>query len=235
MRYVLFALIFIQTYCSCQSNAKPFNNCLGTNLDSVEQLNVKKEIPIDKKTKKQTVFKYQKWFDSTMGLCSIENGFADLQIRLEYDFFRRTDTVEYFILLKNGETYSAHLYKVLFNLNERKDSVISVVKLDENLQPKSSWDNVIKKIMDLGLMKLPDQSLIDNYPLSMDANNVTVQVATEKAYRIFQYSGPEGAAFAQNYEAKQLMEIIRLLEMEFSIKWIYQIERPINPKILKHP
>jgi hypothetical protein len=196
------------------------DDCHGTNLTLLQQQHVQKSIPIDAKTGKYILMNYQRRFDSTMGLCSIQNGFSDLQIRLSYEF-ARNDTFQYIVFTKDGANYSAQFYKVLFKLNEKRDSIVSVVKSVIQKEPSSSWKSFIAKLMSLQIMTLPDYSGINNYPMSMDANFLTIQIATDKIYRIYSYLGPESAQMT-NGQAELIMQILKLIEKEFSVKWLYQ-------------
>ena len=224
-------IVFIIHFCaSCQSKNKVINDCYGTNLTKLEQQNVEKDIPVDKKSGKSILLNYQRWIDSKIGLCSIENGFSDFQIRMSYEF-AHNDTIQYIVLTKSGDNYSAQFYKVLLKLNERKDSVVSVVKSVVQKKPLSSWADFSDSLMSLQIMTLPDYNAIDNYPMSMDANTLTIQTATKNVYRIYQYLGPEGAQFT-NKQAKLLMQILKLIEKEFSIKWLYQNEKLLNRRLL---
>lgn len=226
------AFLLTLSLVSCKNKVAYINACYGTNLTVQQQQHVHKSSPVDGETGKHKLMNYQHWYDSAMGLCSIENGFSDLQIRLLYEF-AHNDTSQYIIFTKQGTECSAQFYKVLFKLNSKRDSLVQVVKLVTSKAPLSSWQSFFTQLMHLQIMTLPDYSTIANYPLAMDANNVTIQTATSNSYSIYSYAGPEGAQYT-NEQAAQVMQILRLIEKEFSIEWLYQ-NKSTEKRQLKWP
>jgi hypothetical protein len=88
------------------------------------------------------------------------------------------------------------------------------------LLPRSGWNTLIDTLNKLDLASLPDYHDIKGYSLSSGSFGVTVEMATNKSYRIIELPDYETRVH-DTPEAAKLMRILKFLESEFDIKLVY--------------
>jgi hypothetical protein len=79
--------------------------------------------------------------------------------------------------------------------------------------PKSGWDKMWQRLVEAGILTLPDASLIGCNTYGLDGIGYVVEVNTNKT-RTYMYDNPQDAKCS---EAKRMMEIIEILFDEFSL------------------
>lgn len=151
----------------------------------------------------------------TSGLPLLENGVTTFQIRIWQDF--QDLTGRSFILKNVNEHWEAELYKYQYQSTDGSlpDSV-SGQKLSLP-EPRSGWDNYLDKLLDLGVLTLPDYATIPGYNVHSDEAFITIEVANRNYYRIYEYPNP----YYRKYkfpQANAVVEVLKLNEEEFSIK-----------------
>jgi len=106
----------------------------------------------------------------------------------------------------------------LKGLFTEQDSTITLTKAVHALNPKSGWGDLIENLEKLDIKTLPDESEIKNYDSPTDGISIVIEYATKYTYRIYSYNNP---FYNENEikEAKSVMEILNLLEREFSFKF----------------
>jgi hypothetical protein len=151
----------------------------------------------------------------TSGLPLLENGATTFQIRIWQDF--QDLTGRSFILRSVNDRWEAELYKYQYRSTDGSlpDSV-SGQKLSLP-EPRSGWDKYLDKLLDLGVLTLPDYGTIPGYNVHSDEAFITIEVANRNYYRIYEYPDPyyRKDKFPQ---ANAVVDVLKLNEEEFSIK-----------------
>jgi hypothetical protein len=83
------------------------------------------------------------------------------------------------------------------------------------LFPKSDWERIWGKLVDAGLLTLPDSSQLKDRVRVKDGTSYVVEVKQGNVYRTYAYMNP---AHQKWKEAKQMLRIADLLYKEFGIK-----------------
>ena len=170
-----------------------------------------KSIPL---SKRDTSFsKIKKSIENKLGISSIESGFKDLQIRI-WKGFAHTDYVQLKVFTKIDTSLSAQLYNLFLHYDKNFDSVVAVTKEVVTKQPRTGWVFFTDSLLKLDILNLPDDSEIPNYNVSMDADAVTVEVASGNKYRVYSYSDVESLSKTIE-QAKKMAQILKLIQDEF--------------------
>ena len=81
------------------------------------------------------------------------------------------------------------------------------------VNPKSSWANIINQLNSLDLFSLPDYTDVKGFPLGTDGSQVMVEVATKKMYRFYRYPEPYNIGQDNIKEARKIKDIMRIIEI----------------------
>ena len=88
---------------------------------------------------------------------------------------------------------------------------------DEKMrQPRSGWDIAWKRLVDGGLLSLPDASRINCLIGGRDVSVFVFETNVNKTYRTYMYEEPE---LAECEEAKRMVKLIGIISDEFNLKW----------------
>jgi hypothetical protein len=158
-----------------------------------------------------------KLYISEANLRSYNKGYDSIAVRL-FDYYddQETDIIE---IRKHCEGWVAQFNKIKrSNVNGK---VLVEVETKKYLKPKSGWRDFTSKIFDLGITSLPDWSYIDDYNPSTDGYMITVEVATSKYYRIYDYLNPRHKPEIK--EARKIVEIMEIIEKELGVKRKFKI------------
>jgi len=211
---------------ACHSIKSP-NNCLGSNTPKTKQ--IIKNIPLDLRGN-PTLFEHQKQSDSMIGLCAIDNGFQDLQIRINYGF--HSDSIQTMVIKKENGEHSALFYTYKVGLDKNGGSKIDYIAITTK-KPKSGWESFLFRLFSFDLMTLPDKTSLNNYPPDLTFDGVTVQIATPDSFRIYNYIDVSKARETVP-EAKKMENILLLIEEEFNFKRIDSSDS-VRKKIIEVP
>jgi hypothetical protein len=201
--------------------------CLGfcSTQAKDNQTQFTKEIPANKNGQPSISYNIAQLKAKQLNLESLENGYNSLQIRLWY-----ADSSEYNHLLVIKQTdslCSAKMYTMIVDWTpSMTDPIVSgmtpivpnvKVKKEETLNPKSGWDDFLKKLLALQITTLPNMQnisgLIDTYK---DGESYVIEIATKTQYRFYSYHVPE--KFQDQYwQTKNIIEIMNLLRAELGI------------------
>ncbi len=150
-------------------------------------------------------------------LNNLINGFDSLCIRLwyGYSFDIRKQVIE---ITKRNNNWEAK-YILLTGKYGDLDSLISIEKYTELKIPKSGWKKFTEKVCSSKIMELKDQYLAPRskvYAPSMDGDGVTIEIATNKLYRIYSYKDPRKMIDVE--EAKQIVSLMQMIcdELNFT-------------------
>ena len=80
--------------------------------------------------------------------------------------------------------------------------------------PKSGWDPFWAELTQAGILSLPDASSIDCRGGALDGVCYVVETNLDNTYRTYMYDNPQ---YAKCQQAKQIIEINRILFAEFGI------------------
>jgi hypothetical protein len=84
---------------------------------------------------------------------------------------------------------------------------------EKNLEaPKSGWEGLWKRLVDKGILTLPDASSIGCESPAPDGIGYVVENNNDNTYRTYMYDNPQ---LAKCKEAKQMLEIVDILVDEF--------------------
>jgi len=191
------------------------NNSIINQRNSVDY-KVAKDIP---KYKNSYPFYYQisNHRINQLKLDNLELGYDSLQIRIWYNYSR--SDIGKVIIFKNlkgnwlGEIYNLKLGE--FNFTMKKDSVLSFTHYE--VTPKSNWDSLMVRLMNLDIMTLPDLRSIPDFNESLaDGEVYSFEIATTKNYRFYSYFSPFRLQ-AKYPQADKALEILKIIDLEFKI------------------
>jgi len=94
------------------------------------------------------------------------------------------------------------------------------------LTPKTNWESLWKKLDELGILTLPDDSTFPNNKLICDGMSYVLEINDGVQYRTYMYGNPQSQEYP---EAENIIQIIKTLSEEFSqslpkddMFWYYQ-------------
>ncbi|MDQ3012327.1 MAG: hypothetical protein M3X11_16655 [Acidobacteriota bacterium] len=82
--------------------------------------------------------------------------------------------------------------------------------------PKSGWENAWQKLVNAGILSLPDADELHCNPGVLDGVGYAVEINKNRTYRIYGYSNPR---FAECKEAKQMITIGKIIADEYGVEW----------------
>jgi hypothetical protein len=90
-------------------------------------------------------------------------------------------------------------------------------KSQKNLTtPKSGWDKTWQKLVDKGILWLPDASSNRCNPLIIDGSGFIVETNKDRIYRTYRYPNPQ---YSSCHQAKQMILIGKIIAEEFGLEW----------------
>lgn len=201
MRVLLFLIIIICSS-SCQRKSR--------------KTIVEKDIPIWYENKPDLFYQLISQKSKQLKLDKLEKGFDSLQIRIWYDSALSNRDKLVIFKLKDfkwkGFYYSLN---VEWNAYKLTNKVKKSHKIE--IHPKSGWKIFISKILENKIESLPNMKdingLVDRWS---DGKTYSIEIATKSKYRFYNYHLPE--KFLEFEEAKNMVEILKVIESEFGIK-----------------
>lgn len=86
------------------------------------------------------------------------------------------------------------------------------IERDELSYPKSGWESCWKRLVDAGILILPDVSEVNCGTNGIDGNSIVIETNTNRVYRTYAY----GVSMSEKCnEAKQAMQLIFIIDEEF--------------------
>ena len=79
-------------------------------------------------------------------------------------------------------------------------------------EPKSGWETTWEKLVNAGILTLPDSSEVNCHSGVLDGISYVVEINANKTYRTYRYGNPESA---QCNEARQIVSIEEIIANEF--------------------
>jgi len=185
---------------------------------SLQEKNIKKEIPLTKKGQPNYFYKLYKYEANQLKLDSLEPGYDSLQIRIWYDY-GLLDTQNVIVIKGGNGQWSAELLTLGFNANDSSYLRTPILKERITKVPASGWPSFIKELIELNITRLPDQGKVPGYKdiLGADGVSYSVEVATKNEYRFYSYWQPDTYKKAYK-EAMNMESALEFLEKELSFK-----------------
>jgi hypothetical protein len=130
----------------------------------------------------------------------------DLEVRVWHGF--GTTLLEGFVLRRSAGQWSAiHLD----GYDERRPRSKYQISLNA---PQSGWEECWKRLVDAGLLTLPDASQLGEEPIDPDVMSYVVECNVGGKYQTYHYTYPEAN---DRKEAKQMMKIGEIIFEEFGL------------------
>jgi hypothetical protein len=130
----------------------------------------------------------------------------DLEIRFWYN--ASPDIINGFAIRRSGKQWTAIGIR---QIGERQDSPVRQEALGT---PKSGWEVAWKRLVDAGILTLPDGSKVKCRAEVLDGAGFVVETNANGIYRTYHYSNPQ---FADCDEAKRIMLIEEIIADEFGL------------------
>ena len=130
----------------------------------------------------------------------------DLEVRFWYD--GRPDIINGFVIRRSGNRWSA------IGVRQTGERHFSPVKEESLGAPKSGWDATWKRLVDAGILTLPDGSKV-HCPTEIYGGAFVVETNVKGTYRTYRYSSPQ---FAKCDEAQRILLIEEIFADEFELK-----------------
>jgi len=176
-----------------------------------------KDIPVSNEVKGNYEYKMISKICKTTGLQILDRGFDSLAIRLwyMYSFDNRIQIIQ----IKNKKSNWKGEYISLEQNFDPNGVVLNTSKKTTPILHKINWKNFVDSITSLNILTLKASYLIPGYVSANDGNFVIVEIATTNKYRIYTYTDINYNAKAF-WQAKNMTEIIKLIESQLGIKSI---------------
>lgn len=142
----------------------------------------------------------------------------DMEVRVWRGF--GLSLLEGFVLKRTAGQWSAtNLGWVIF---EERKGKREIKQSDENLGiPKSGWEAAWQKLINSGILTLPDAEGINCSGETLDGMSYVVEYNISNSYRTYMYDNPHNAKCV---EAKQMLEINKIIIDEY-YKREYKVEK----------
>jgi hypothetical protein len=141
-------------------------------------------------------------------LSTTELSDRDLEVRFWYD--GRPYVINGFIIRRRAAQWSA------LGIRQTNEGEPSQVTQEPLPKPKSGWEAAWQRLIDAGILTLPDGSSIKRCNSEvLDGGGYVFETKVERVYRTYMYRNPQ---FANCDEAKQVLLIEKIIADEFAIK-----------------
>lgn len=203
--YSIYFLLINVTSCIAQSNS---NEC--------QEKFLTKDIPArlgdsNYLTAKNNILKLIK-------LPELEKGFNQLQIRIWYGYpYSSSDNL--ILLSKSRDKWAGEIWRLDYQIDSRGGSD-SIFCFKRTVNPNCGWNSFIDSLNMYNILDLKDSRSLPGYEMDGEGQNIIVEYATCKHYRIYSYVNP-WLVTTQFPEAKKLVNISGVIERQLSFKRLY--------------
>ena len=133
----------------------------------------------------------------------------DIEIRVWSGF--GITVLQGFILKRNSGEWSA--VDLDWEVSENRKGKRDLKPVDKKVDaPKYGWDTAWQRLVDAGILTLPDAEKIDCSGNTTDGFSYVVEYKLQNKYRTYMYDNPE---YAKCNEAKQMVNINKIITEEF--------------------
>jgi hypothetical protein len=130
----------------------------------------------------------------------------DLEVRFWYD--GRPDVINGFVIRRSADRWSA------FGVRQTRNRQPSEVTLEVLSAPKSGWETAWAKLVDAGILTLPDASELSCNAPAFDTVSFVIETNVHRSYRTYRYSNP---FHAECEEAKRIVLMEEIISEEFGV------------------
>jgi len=210
IKYFVNVALLILFIASCKDAKDPFV-IINTKLKLDRENDFKKDLP-RVYNDSNVYWPFIRKRRNIIRLPDIENGSDKFQIRI----WQETGKGELVLLIiheDNGWSAKSYIYEAtsVRGLNNLDSFIVKTISLGK---PKSGWSEFLKKLIDLGILELRDETTIPGYYKSTDQRIISVEIAAKKYYRYYQLSDVN--YFANKVEeARKMIKILELIKLEF--------------------
>lgn len=128
----------------------------------------------------------------------------DLDARFWYD--TRPDVISGYVIRRSGDRWSAVFVR------QTRDRLPSEVKLEAMPVPRSGWETAWAKLVNAGILTLPDAAELGCNSPSFDTVAYVIETNVHGIYRAYRYSNP---LHGECDEAKRIVLIEEIIGEEF--------------------
>lgn len=215
--FYIILLFLLQVIYSCNGQETKSQNNVDNAYDSII-----KDIPKNPNGKESNVYKFIMQMANKLNIEKLDNGFDSIQIRIwcSYSF---KDTSQMLVLKKVNNNWVSNIYTIFFKSDTSQfETIDTLISKQSNLIPKSGWKIFTDNLFDLKIKDLPDMDSLPGNEFDIIEGNVfSVEVATKNKYRLYTYVNPY--EFEKIWwQAKNMENILQLIEKEFNFKRIRQ-------------
>ena len=161
--------------------------------------------------------------EKDIGLDSLDSGFDSVYIRVWNGCAAGYLKADYWLmsLILDRDGWKAELSDLSIE-DTSPDARGSLSRKVNYLQPKSGWNSFLSKLFKLKLLTLPGfeslKTADEKLDAVMDGCGITIEIATRKLYRLYDYETPE-AYVDKHSEVINVLQILSLIEKEFGITY----------------
>jgi len=201
---------FITLLSSCNSDEKE--------LDIKNKL-VKRKVLVRDSTLNEYVNAVGKTIKESLAfqLQSIEKYQPGCHIRI-YKYTPFGNDEKMIVIDSSNSRWTAKLVWYSVDRNFTGDTLEILINKAITKNPRSSWAQLMKKLRELDMMRLPGSDSIPrgSYSVSTDAGGVDIEFSCDGVTRSYNYAEPDG--HQEIPDAKKIVQIFNLLEQEFSFR-----------------
>ena len=204
--YFIMMLLYLNC-CSCNDKA----------TNSLSQVNVVND------TKDSLVKDIPDWYEGSpnerldikvrdaLKLPALRNGFDSVQIRIGISCRYKPNNL--IVIENSGSKWKASFYTYTFY--DQEELEVDEVKA-QNIEPKSGWLIFMDSLYHTEIMNLPRLQTPSpkSYDMPSDGSSVTVEIATQRLYRLYDYPSLEWN-YRNHKEAGKLYAALQLIKSEF--------------------
>ena len=192
------------------------NSCLDSHPKKIAPETVRmaviKKIPKDRYGRNYPYYNMVQEFTNDASLNSLNDGFDSLFLRIWYAY---RSTLQVIDLKKDVTKWEGEYHSMEIDLINDTFHALNIKT--EQIRPKSGWNRFTNNLFSLNILNMPNQSEISAYQGGdADGISITVEIANKNSYRIYSYTDP--IVHLEFPEAKQVENIMELIEKELGVK-----------------
>lgn len=187
------------------------SGCYGQSRQVKSEIN--KEIPIWNDGEVDLFYKLTKQKGEQLKLKDLEEGFDSLQIRIWFDY-SLIDFRELYIFNYQETKWEGAYYFMRTDWDSSKLTERITESKRKIITPKSGWKDFTNKLFEFKITTLPNMADIEGLEDGWtDGTTYNVEIGTKNHYRFYSYHVP--SEFTQFWQARNMVEVLKLIKEEF--------------------